>query len=120
MKYFIDCSFTSSNVNRSGEVFNEWLKRWDNCLLADESALAGFLTEMKSVLAEVNAEFPRCKPLTARFTPISGPKLKHYISIFPEGKREDQTVTARITIQKCVSEFNGNEHVIKSKKGGRA
>ncbi len=120
MKYFIDRSFTSSNVNRSGAAFNEWLKGWNNCLLADEDALAGFIAEMKAALADVNAEFTRCKPLTAIFTPVNEPLLKHYISIYPEGKREDQTVTARITIQKCVSEFDGNEHVFKSRKGGKA
>lgn len=120
MKYFISDPFTSLNVNQLGRSFNQWVEEWGNTLLANEKALSAFLDELNEVLVANNDEYKRCKPLVVKKYANPSKTTRFLLYILPEGSNPDSTAVARISIEKVFAEFDGQERIIKSEKGGRA
>lgn len=62
MKFYIHYIKTYACVNTKGKELQEFVLKFQDCLVSDEKSLANIKKEIKDKMKELEAKYPRTKP----------------------------------------------------------
>ena len=96
--YFIHYIQTYASVNRKGSELQEYILKFRDCLLKDRNALDDLKEEIHCRIEELDAKYPRTKPL--HFD--AGKDAEPQWHIHVEGKPDNLVCIISVTKVKCL------------------
>ena len=112
MMYYIERPNTWRAANRKCAEIQEFVGKFQNCLVADELSRDALIEELRHKVEELNGSYPRTKKLVVRFD------FGDFISCQPEEQCSDSDYVFTINIHPVRKTYRFAEKAAVLKEGG--
>ncbi len=112
MMYYIERPNTWRAANRKCAELQEFVGKFENCLIVDELSRDALIQELRHKVEELNVAYPRTKRLKVSFD------FHDFISCYPEDRHVDEYVFT-ITIHPVKKTYKFAEKANVLEKGGQ-